>query len=267
MSDPVTSPQVLIAKVRDEIRAEGHYGWGNALDDALAAFSAARPQEQEDAMQALTEALDERPESLVAGIRLLELTLDAEHERAESLSAERLHQQWTCFHCGETFTTPGGASDHFGATPEAQTGCLIDRVALEEGGKPERGRGLLMALRKVEDEIARLHRLKGYTEHRYGCQMRSSTAEYERTGKMPDCTCGLADALSVDRLRGEGPQRCEGRYPVPQTAPKREEPFEVTYRCALPVGHLGPHGGGEAPVLRGSISPQEEEQKEDQARR
>lgn len=36
--------------------------------------------------------------------------------------------------------------------------------------------------------------------------------------------------------------RCEGRYPVPQTAPPREEPFDVTYRCARPKGHDGPHG-------------------------
>lgn len=39
--------------------------------------------------------------------------------------------------------------------------------------------------------------------------------------------------------------RCEGRYPVPQTAPPRDEPFEVTYRCALPTGHAGPHGASE----------------------
>jgi hypothetical protein len=37
-------------------------------------------------------------------------------------------------------------------------------------------------------------------------------------------------------------ERCEGRYPVPQTSPPREEPFEVTYRCGLAQGHLGPHG-------------------------
>lgn len=61
---------------------------------------------------------------------------------------------WTCFHCGETFTTPGGARDHFGATPENVAGCLIDRVAIEEGGRPERGRGLLMALRKAEAACA-----------------------------------------------------------------------------------------------------------------
>lgn len=73
-------------------------------------------------------------------------------------------EQWTCFHCGETFTTPGSARDHFGATPENVAGCLIDRVALEEGGKPERGRGLLMALRKAEQResgiVALIQQLK-----------------------------------------------------------------------------------------------------------
>lgn len=52
---------------------------------------------------------------------------------------------WVCFHCGERFTTPGGARDHFGAAPDAVPGCMI-RVQLGEE------RGLLMALRKVEDE-------------------------------------------------------------------------------------------------------------------
>lgn len=59
-------------------------------------------------------------------------------------------EEWRCFHCGEVFTTVGGAQDHFGAAEGCEPGCLIDRVALEEGGKPERGRGLLMALRKEE---------------------------------------------------------------------------------------------------------------------
>jgi len=37
-------------------------------------------------------------------------------------------------------------------------------------------------------------------------------------------------------------ERCDGRYPVPQTTPPREEPFDVTYRCGLHQGHQGPHG-------------------------
>lgn len=54
---------------------------------------------------------------------------------------------WTCFHCGETFTTFGSARDHFGATPNAEPGCLI-KVRLGEE------RGLLMALRKAEAVLA-----------------------------------------------------------------------------------------------------------------
>lgn len=54
---------------------------------------------------------------------------------------------WTCFHCGETFTTEGSARDHFGATPTAQPGCVL-KVSL--GGE----RGLLMALRLAERELA-----------------------------------------------------------------------------------------------------------------
>ena len=54
----------------------------------------------------------------------------------------------------------------------------------------------------------------------------------------------------LDRLTGEEPpveatydaERCEGVYPVPQTAPPREEPFDVMYRCALRKGHAGAHG-------------------------
>lgn len=48
---------------------------------------------------------------------------------------------WTCFHCGETFRTPGAARDHFGADPLADPACRI---------KAGEERGLLMALRKAE---------------------------------------------------------------------------------------------------------------------
>lgn len=34
-------------------------------------------------------------------------------------------------------------------------------------------------------------------------------------------------------------ERCDGRYPVGMP---RDEPFDVTYRCSLKVGHEGPHG-------------------------
>lgn len=61
---------------------------------------------------------------------------------------------WTCFHCGETFTTPGSAGQHFGSMPDAKPGCLV-RVSVGEE------RGLLFSLREAEQEnrqlIGRLH--------------------------------------------------------------------------------------------------------------
>lgn len=52
---------------------------------------------------------------------------------------------WQCFHCGEVFTTVGGARDHFGADPNKEPGCLIKVKVGDE-------RGLEMELRKVEAE-------------------------------------------------------------------------------------------------------------------
>jgi hypothetical protein len=49
--------------------------------------------------------------------------------------------------------------------------------------------------------------------------------------------------------------RCDGRYPVPQASPPREEPFDITYRCALPTGHDGPHGDAASPVAEEQTPP------------
>lgn len=57
---------------------------------------------------------------------------------------------WTCFHCGETFTTPGSARDHFGFDPTSNPACRI-KLGAE--------RGLIMELRKLETEIEDLRRL------------------------------------------------------------------------------------------------------------
>ncbi len=48
---------------------------------------------------------------------------------------------WTCFHCGERFTKPGTARDHFGETPQDSTGCVI---------KAGEEQGLLMELRRAQ---------------------------------------------------------------------------------------------------------------------
>lgn len=58
---------------------------------------------------------------------------------------------WTCFHCGETFTTIGAAATHFGATPDAVPGCVL-KVSM--GAE----RGLLMAVRRAEQECQRAWR-------------------------------------------------------------------------------------------------------------
>lgn len=54
---------------------------------------------------------------------------------------------WTCFHCGDTFTTFGSARDHFGATPAEVPGCII---------KAGHERHLLMELRKAQAREAEL---------------------------------------------------------------------------------------------------------------
>ena len=54
---------------------------------------------------------------------------------------------WVCFHCGERFRTEGAARDHFGATPNVETGCLLKvRVGNE--------RGWLMEIRRLQDRVA-----------------------------------------------------------------------------------------------------------------
>lgn len=54
---------------------------------------------------------------------------------------------WTCFHCGETFKTPGSARDHFGFDPSYDPACRI-KIGSE--------RGLVMELRKVEAKYTKL---------------------------------------------------------------------------------------------------------------
>ncbi|MES2181013.1 MAG: hypothetical protein V4493_02815 [Pseudomonadota bacterium] len=72
--------------------------------------------------------------------------------RKQSVTNAQLHgcafKGWQCFHCGEIFETVGGAQDHFGANPQAKPGCMIK---VELGAE----RGLLMALRKAEDDLAK----------------------------------------------------------------------------------------------------------------
>lgn len=54
---------------------------------------------------------------------------------------------WTCFHCGETFTTPGGARNHFGFDPSFDPACRI-KIGEE--------RGLVRELRTLEAKYIKL---------------------------------------------------------------------------------------------------------------
>jgi hypothetical protein len=82
----------------------------------------------------------------------MEMTVVAQGPVDALVSREDTYQMpphgWTCFHCGETFTTVGAARIHFGETPAARPGCL-EKVSI--GAE----RGLLMALRKAEQRIAK----------------------------------------------------------------------------------------------------------------
>ena len=53
---------------------------------------------------------------------------------------------WTCFHCGDTFTSVGAARDHFGGNPDELAACKIKA----KGGEL----ALVMLLRKTQDELA-----------------------------------------------------------------------------------------------------------------
>ena len=55
---------------------------------------------------------------------------------------------WTCFHCGETFRVEAAARIHFGASPEAEPGCMLKVRCGEE-------HALLATLREAEEQLAR----------------------------------------------------------------------------------------------------------------
>jgi len=99
-------------------------------------------------------------------------------------------QGWTCFFCGETFTTVGAARDHFGADELKTAGCQI---------KAGEERGLLMALRRIEAELDRLRSEEhDHQQHytllaRHGQELRREEEKgYER---------GLRDGEELERQR------------------------------------------------------------------
>lgn len=130
------------------------------------------------------------------------------HDEAEPMRAQgsgEPRRQWRCFYCDEVFTTEGAAADHFGNNMHAtQPGCLIDyKVQVEEGGKPQRGRGLLMALRKAELEMD-AYRQEDTDLHRAlyakDCERNRAVMRAEEQGYAR----GLRDGVN---LSGDSPER------------------------------------------------------------
>lgn len=119
-------------------------------------------------------------------------------ESADGPSNTKPYNGWTCFHCGETFTTVGAARDHFGFEPSQDPGCII-KVGAE--------RGLLMALRKAEAELSEVwsavHNESTEAARAYYAQMTRHNSQlmaaeesgYER---------GLADGLAAAALKARG---------------------------------------------------------------
>lgn len=101
---------------------------------------------------------------------------------------------WTCFHCGETFTTEGAARDHFGARPEDTAACRI---------KAGEERGLLATLRRAEGCIREERgRVAGLVEQVVGLNERIA-----ELGHMHHNALGAKDNIIVGlkgRLRGCG---------------------------------------------------------------
>jgi len=166
---------------------------------------------------------------------------------------------WTCFHCGETFATVGAARDHFGFEPSSDPACRI-KVGAE--------RGLIMALRKAEKELAdyvhllhdenlEAYRLLASARSQHGDQLQ--TAEelgYERglaDGRaeaaalsVPEVAQGEADALIVglrERIAGvvefQGHgfwTTCSGCYESEDGYPNGYYPHSEVLGCTLGAG-------------------------------
>lgn len=94
---------------------------------------------------------------------------------------------WTCFFCGETFTTIGAARDHFGNEPFADTACRI-KVGEE--------RGLVMALRRAEKELAR-YRAEDSDADREFHRMRAEHATALRREEEKGYERGLRDGRTA----------------------------------------------------------------------
>ncbi len=99
---------------------------------------------------------------------------------------------WTCFHCGETFRTPEGARQHFGADPLATPGCQI---------KAGEERGLLREIRRLEAVLARYRAEDSDTERRMAamaCDHGRALRDAEEAGYAKGVEAGVTHLIEVE---------------------------------------------------------------------
>lgn len=103
---------------------------------------------------------------------------------------------WTCFHCGETFTTRGGARDHFGMEQSADPACRI-KIGEE--------RGLVMALRRAEGLLARYKVAEGDIDRQHYAFLAAHDVA-RKDAEEAGYAKGLADGRAeIDRLHATRP--------------------------------------------------------------
>lgn len=142
------------------------------------------------------------PEAVDAATLTAEqMMTDADAEAARGIYTRPRHG-WTCFHCGETFTTPGSARDHFGMDQSKDPACRI-KVGEE--------RGLVMALREAEAELKR-YRAEDSDKDRQMAAMASDHGAALRDEEEKGYAKGLRDGRMIPP---------DAEAPVPELADKK----------------------------------------------
>jgi hypothetical protein len=131
-----------LERIVNEAPAGSDIGW--AAKDLLCAHY--ELDDQRDRIAALETELQTAHQMSVMIDKQKSRIAELEEEVA---SAEKEQEGWRCFHCHEKFTTTGAAADHFGTFINSTPGCIM---TVQLGGE----RGLLMELRRTQDENAHL---------------------------------------------------------------------------------------------------------------
>jgi hypothetical protein len=147
-----TPPVAHLSNVAQWISEHDHL-LSKATGSNLPATGETTGSAEGDSLAGSTDPVVNVPEGLVCAVSdfLLEHIGVLDYGRAESLAKVFIEWQstqykgWECFHCGEVFTTPGAAEDHFGGREKTLAACQI---------KAGNERGLLMALRKLEKALS-----------------------------------------------------------------------------------------------------------------